>query len=84
LGAEKKSLPVLPKDVFRTLAYSDKARAKVMARFRARSGDINRWHGCDRDTMCHALTYTEDELEGKAPTFWLRELRRRLEWELEN
>ena len=40
-------------------------RPAIMARFKARGGDVNRWQLRDLDAMAEALTRTEDELESR-------------------
>jgi hypothetical protein len=88
---EKQGTPAAPPvtlaEVYRVLTL-ERVRQAVMARFKARGGDLSRWARRDREAMADALTYTEDEEELRQKCHMtpvrlaLREVRRRLEWEL--
>jgi hypothetical protein len=76
---------VLVKEVFRAVGDHGDLRERLVARFKAAGGDVNRWKRADMEAMCDALVRIEDEMEsGKmtVPRMALRTVRRQLEREL--
>ena len=73
---------MLAKEVFRAVGDFGDIRERVVARFRANGGDVQRWKRPDLEAMCDALTRVEDSVEGGRMTearLALRTTRRRLE-----
>ncbi|HEY1958608.1 MAG TPA: hypothetical protein VGH28_23480 [Polyangiaceae bacterium] len=91
----KKSLaPCDVQTVFRALGEHDRARRLVLDRFAALGGKLDAWaQRATREAMADALTFAEDRIEftcdGRSTRPYdspdrvaLRDIRRRLEWEL--
>lgn len=76
---------MLVKEVFKAVGDHGDIRERVVARFKANGGDVQRWKRPDMEAMCDALVRIEDEMEaGKmtAARMAVRTTRRRLEREL--
>jgi len=73
---------MLAKEVFRAVGDHGDIRERVVARFKAGGGDVQRWKRSDMEAMCDALVRVEDEMEGGRMTtarMAVRTTRRRLE-----